>query len=205
MKRLALAAALVAVAAVAVWIWRSRSDDAPAGKAPPAASETGSADAPAPSTGRRTAPPTHVVQLTPEERKHVADRIASAHAARAHSPGPRPELAKPEMMNANDLDHVSEHVLQALEEAIPYLAACYKQVTPERARPQMRATATMTLTGDPDIGTVIDADQIFDDKHQPLDRKLDDCLRNTMQTLQLPPLAEGDAVKIQYSFVFDDH
>lgn len=203
MKRLALAVAVTLVA-LGVWYVRSRSDGVPASTTSPAATFSDPRKASPPTTVRRDAPPSHVVQLTPDERRRVADRIASAHAARAHSPVPRPELAKPETMNADDLDHVSEHVLKALEEAIPYLAACYKQVTPDQARPQMRATAMMTLTGDPDIGTVIDADQIFDDKHRPLDPKLDDCLRSTMQTLQLPPLAEGDSVKIQYSFAFDD-
>ena len=48
---------------------------------------------------------------------------------------------------------------------------------------------------------MIDADQIADDQQQPLDPKaIDACLRNTIQTLQLPPLDAGDRVKLQYSF-----
>lgn len=66
------------------------------------------------------------------------------------------------------------------------------------------AIATMTLTGDPDIGTVIDADQVLDENHQPLAKSIDDFLRNTMQTLQLPPLTEGDSVQIQFSFRFGE-
>jgi hypothetical protein len=60
----------------------------------------------------------------------------------------------------------------------------------------------VTLTNDPDIGAVIDADQIVDDKQAPLDPQVDACLRSTMQTLQLPPLDAGDTVKLQYSFRF---
>jgi len=61
----------------------------------------------------------------------------------------------------------------------------------------------MTLTGVPDIGTVIDADQIADESGKPLDPKLDDCLRSTLQSLGLPPLTEGDKISVKYSFRFD--
>jgi len=146
--------------------------------------------------------PSHVTRLTPEERKQTAERIAAAHAARvASSTTPRPSLPAPEKLDSHDLDHVSTSVLAAMKEAIPFLAECYKQ----HGHGAMTAAAMMTLTGDPDIGTVIDADQITEEDGKPLDPKLDDCLRGTMQTLALPPLTEGDKISVKYSFKFDEH
>ena len=152
-------------------------------------------------------PPQHVTKVSRVERQRLADRIAAAHAARApdtargaYSAPPRPTL--PEQAGSHDLDRVGTHVLAAMQEAIPFLADCYEQTTPGGATSGAKAVARMTLTGDPDIGTVIDADQMFDENHKPLEPKLDACLRETMQMLQLPPLEEGDAIQIEYSFRF---
>jgi hypothetical protein len=146
-------------------------------------------------------PPTHATQVSAEERRQLADRIAAAHAARGYqAPTPAPSLPE-QGSGSNDLERLTPHVLDALKEAIPFLAACYEQNAPKATR---SALAQMTLTGDPDIGTIIDADEIVDEQHQPLPKKLDECLRNTMMTLELPPIAEGDKVKIQYSFRLDD-
>jgi len=62
--------------------------------------------------------------------------------------------------------------------------------------------ASLTLTGDPDIGTLIDADQLFDQHGQPLPAALDACLRARFQTLELPALAEGDKITVRYPFAF---
>ena len=40
--------------------------------------------------------------------------------------------------------------------------------------------------------------------HKPLEPKLDECLRATLESLELPPLRQGDKVKVEFSFVFDD-
>lgn len=62
----------------------------------------------------------------------------------------------------------------------------------------------MTLTGDPDVGTLIDAGELRDQNGKPLDPELDNCLRTTLGSLELPPLPSANPVHIQYSFRFDD-
>jgi hypothetical protein len=185
----------------ALWWWRGgrhTTSSTPVGTGSATEAHTGTAPA--------SRPPAHVTQLAPEDRQRLADRIAAAQAARkahpVHAAPPAPSL--PPVEAPHDLDHVQADVLQAMKEAIPFLAACYKEHAPSSAKAGLTAVAQMTLTGDPDIGTVVDADQIYDDRHQPLAKDLDDCLRATMQTLALPPLEEGDTVRIQYSFAFDD-
>ena len=198
-----VALAVVVAAAIGLGIWFLLRDRDSATQAAPAAKVAEGSSAPlATPPVAKPAVPTHVTKVTPEERKQTADRIAAAHAARvASSTTPRPSLPAPDKLDSHDLDHVSTTVQQAMKEAIPFLAECYKQ----HGHGAMTAAAMMTLTGDPDIGTVIDADQITGDDGKPIEPKLDDCLRGTMQTLALPPLTEGDKIKIKYTFKFDEH
>jgi hypothetical protein len=88
----------------------------------------------------------------------------------------------------------------ALKEAIPFLADCFQ--TP--AEKQLHAAVYMTLTGDRDVGTLIDSDRMVDQKEQPLPKELTECLRTTLDSLELPPLVEGDTIKGMYTFRFDD-
>jgi hypothetical protein len=67
---------------------------------------------------------------------------------------------------------------------------------------QLEIQAHLTLDGDRDAGTIIDAQQLFDQDDQPLPAIFDDCLRSTFQRLQLPPLTEGDRVEVTYPFLF---
>src|SRR5438270_14063611 len=94
-----------------------------------------------------------------------------------------------------------ETIRDAMKEVQQQLLECYESALPTLARKDFGIKAEMTLTGDPDVGTLIDAKQLFDDQGQPLDAKLDDCLRSTFQSLELPPLAEGDEIKVAYPFV----
>jgi hypothetical protein len=200
--RVALGLVVAAALAIGIWLLLRNRDDAPDAAASAKPTETGSSSPTASAPAAKPAVPTHVTKLTPEERKRTAERIAAAHAARvASSTTPRPSLPAADKLDSHDLDHVSTTVLAAMKEAIPFLAECYKQ----HGHGAMSAAAMMTLTGDPDIGTVIDADTITEEDGKPLDPKLDDCLRGTMQTLALPPLTEGDKISIKYSFKFDEH
>ena len=198
----AIALALVAIG-IAVGLWHRQGQQATASTS----SGTGGSGVAtvAATTGSATGKTgDHVTQIGREEREKLAQRIAAANKARAaaHGGAPaRPTL--PDQGSDDPLSRVQDHVLQALKEAIPFLAQCYEQSIPFDARTGITTMAMMTLTTDPDIGTVIDADQIFDDKNQPIPKALDECLRNTMQTLALPPLDSDDQIKIQYSFRFE--
>ena len=58
---------------------------------------------------------------------------------------------------------------------------------------------------DPDLGSVIDTDGVKDKDDKPLDPKLEECLRDTIETLGLPPMGPYPGrVKLKYSFRQDD-
>lgn len=173
-----------------------------------------------PTTSAATTEPAPVERPTPapigkvtklgsiEERKLLADRIDKARALRSKSSSTgSPSMATsapaaprlPEQ--ATPISAVE--VRTAMREVIPILAECYEAALPSLPDPRVEITAEMTLTGDPDVGTVIDAKQITGKDGQPLPAKFDDCLRSTFQTLALPPLTEGDEIEVRYPFVFD--
>jgi hypothetical protein len=149
-----------------------------------------------------TRPPAHVTRLaSPQERSAVADRIAAARAARARQAPPRPpSLPGAAQDTSHDLERASPQLKAALAEAIPFLAECYKTAPITQRRPAVQ----MTLTGDPDVGTLIDAEELRDQDGSPLDPELDACLRTTLGSLELPPLDMAAPLRLKYSFILDD-
>ncbi len=93
----------------------------------------------------------------------------------------------------------------AMQEVLPFLADCYGDARATAlSADHLEIRAHFTLTGDPDIGTVIDANQLFDENKHALPSKLDDCIRGTLQTLELPPLGDGDTIEVDYPLLFSD-
>jgi hypothetical protein len=203
MKRLAV---VVAIAGIGFAIWYLRKPDksaaAPDHAADNAPVKPSAAPAPPPPIGR-------VTKLAPEERKQLADRIAAAQSARksegtsggaAISAPAAPRL--PDNLPEEETKISKTQIRDAMREVIPIVSECYEAAIPTLPDPNIEITAKMVLTGDPDIGTVIDADQIFYKDGTPLPTKLDDCLRTTFMSLALPPLAEGDKIEVHYPFRF---
>jgi hypothetical protein len=203
MKRVSV---VVAIAGIGFAIWYLRKPDNSA-----AAPERAKDEAPVKSSAA-PAPPGpigRVTKLAPEERKQLADRIAAAQAARKSQPSsggaaisapPAPRL--PENLPEEETKISKTQIRDAMREVIPIVTECYQAAIPTLPDPNIEITAKMALTGDPDVGTIIDADQIFFKDGTPLPAKFDDCLRTTFMSLALPPLAEGDKIEVHYPFRF---
>ena len=57
----------------------------------------------------------------------------------------------------------------------------------------------ISLVGDPDIGTLIDASTpLTSDDGTPLPKPFDDYIRAAFQTLELPPMKTGDEYKVAF-------
>jgi len=141
-------------------------------------------------------PVDHVKRLaSPEERKQLEKRIADARAARANA-GTRSSTSAPQLpaTAAGGIESLPTKTLDALKAAIPYLSECFGSDSPKNPIVQM------TLEGDPDVGTLIDPGQMTDETGGSISGPLADCLQSTLQSLELPPLAEGSSVRLQYSF-----
>lgn len=195
----------VAAAAIAVWLLLSRSTDKASIAADPAnpagssaAATTGSATSPS----AKPTPVAKVGRVSPEERKRLADQIAKARANRGPSTssggasGPPPRLP-----DDGDATIVRTTMKAAMKEIIPYLADCYDKAG-DKVPAEIKVVADMTLTGDPDIGTIIDTNGITDGDGKPLEPGFDACLKDAFVSLEMPPLSEGSEVKVTYPFVF---
>src|SRR4051812_1065817 len=130
----------------------------------------------------------------------MADRIAAAREARAQQTRRPPPSLEGEPDTGHDFDRVAPKLKQALGEAIPFLAECYKT----GSSVPRTAAVKLTLTADPEIGTLVGADQLLDEAGKPLDAELDSCLRTTLGSLQLPPLDATRDLHMMYSFKLDD-
>lgn len=192
----------IAIAVVAVWLLLDR--DSPAS---PAAIGTGSASAGS-NTARTPALPTPVAKVgrvAPEERQRLADQIAKAKAHRAAGGGTAASSSvagpRPELVAESDATLVRTTMREAMREIIPYLADCYDKAG-DKVPARVKVVANMTLTGDPDIGTIIDTHGLADGDGSALEPSFDLCLKDAFVTLQMPPLSEGGEVTVTYPFVF---
>ena len=138
------------------------------------------------------------------ERQQLADQIASAQTARkAASHGPRPPaLPSAATLDPAHPDDMKTTIRSAMRDAIPLISDCYQQAMPQLADDETRIAAKLTLPSDPDVGTIIDAHQISDDQGRPLLATFDDCLRDTIQQLALPPVADGGTIEVTYPLTF---
>jgi len=193
--KLGVAAAAIVIAAVIAW-WMWPRDEARQASRAAASATTAS------TLSSSLAPPRHVTRIAPDERQRIADRITAAQRGRvATQPGPRPSLPPLPDTDTHDLERVEASLQEAMSEAIPILADCYEKTGHTDGG---RAGVLMKLTGDPSVGTLIDADELTDEAGAPLDPALDKCLRDTFLSLELPPLHEGDKLHIKYTFKFGD-
>ncbi len=208
MKRLVIGGVIAALVALAVLVYLAQRSSARADIANAPGSEP-------PPAKQVPHPLRHVTRLaTADERREVASAIAAATKARhaaapapaadpAPSP-PAPSSAKPTLPTA-DAQTIVTPLRDAMREALPLLAECYTKALPKLANSHLEVAAHLRLTGDPDIGTLIDADQLHDDvADKALPDELDSCLRDTLQQLELPPLAEGDRIDVTYPLVFSN-
>jgi hypothetical protein len=143
-----------------------------------------------------------VHRLDPDQRQQLGMRIAAAIAkaraakARTAKPTPGPDAEDPLI----PLEQVGKPLQDGLTAAIPLLAKCYGVEGAARAK---TAAAQLTMISDPALGTVIDTDAVTDADGSPLSKQLDDCLRDTIESLELPPLGQTGKVKLEYTFRFD--
>jgi hypothetical protein len=99
------------------------------------------------------------------------------------------------------VEDVTAALHDAMPAVMPHLRDCYERARPDLARPDVAAEIDLTLEGDPDIGTMVEADVRLD-PGQRLPGAFVDCMRSELQLLELPPLPTGDRVTVTYPFAF---
>ena len=192
LRVLAAVAALVLV--VVLVLERDHARDSAKAK-PPLAVATQTT--PASSAGSAVATPAgQIRKITPEQRHELEQKIAAARAARAQSAAP----ARPALPSSHEggIANLPPGALDMLKEALPYLGACYGNGATVTG--PHRALVLMSMHGDPDVGTLIDPGDMHDENGGAIDPEIASCLTSTLQSLQLPPLGDGEAVQLQFTF-----
>ena len=201
MARRTIIVFVLAVALIAGALFRG--NRSPSRPQPPAPAH-GPVSGPALSEPRATAPaPAKTRRLSPDERKQLGEQIAAAihkareaRAAQARAAGSAVADEDPVI----PLEAIGPELKDAMTAAIPILAECFEHagITDPRT-----AVAQMTMASDPDLGTVVDTADILGPDNQKLPPALDTCLRDTIDSLALPPLGQPGKLQVQYSFKFD--
>ena len=190
---------VVALGLVIAIFWLTRStDDVPRRPVTAASGSAPAASGSAPVASTESDTPA-VRRLDKPAREALRAQIAAARdkaraAAAASSLSSSPPPALPD-----DTLTLSSPLQETLKHTIPIVAECYAgQVGLHEA------VAQLALTTDPELGTVIDTSEITDENGEPLPPQVDTCMRDTIDSLALPPLADKRGkVLVQYSFDLD--
>ena len=102
------------------------------------------------------------------------------------------------MSNPQDVLH---EVRPALDQVTGFLDECAK-----RSPGIGGFKAKLALTGDPDVGTLIDIDgsAMKGSDDGPLPPAFSQCVQDVLAELELPPMAVGDHYKLDFNFNFGD-
>lgn len=203
MKGRTIALTVIVVAAVAiVFFWNRRERENELAELERAAAASGSTTG---ASTREAMPPPDMRKLDKAGRDALQSRIAAARTARtggaasapaATSAGPRPSL--PPLTGTLKKDDIRNGV----RAVIPLLAECYDAAQARLEPKAGKIVVQMHLSGEPGVGTLIDAAEIEGDAHFTKDAELVECLQQTMLSVELPPMDEGGKVDVTYPIEF---
>ena len=92
-----------------------------------------------------------------------------------------------------------EYIRDGIREVMPLVRECYELALATTPGLQGRLVVEVVMTGEPDVGGVIEESTIAEDSDLR-DATLDECIRETMFTLHLPAPEEGGRIRIRYPF-----
>ena len=95
----------------------------------------------------------------------------------------------------------AEYIRAAIQELKPLLAECYELAREEQTDLEGRLVVQFEIVGEPDVGGIVETSAIDEasDLRHPV---LDECVRETMYTAELPAPEGGGRVTVRYPFNF---
>jgi hypothetical protein len=200
-----------AAAAAVVVVYESRTDE-PRDRA--ALGPTRPAPVSPPSSKKSATPPAKARDLPTSPRKLPSqaareqlledivrarierERVAASMAAGGGAPAP------PGAITGNaDMD--PDQIRTSVREVLPMLTECYDQAPEPMKQAGGTIVAELTVTGEPDVGTLIqDVSLIEGDKVLLDEADFGECVKQTLLSVELPPLDAGGKVTIHYPFAF---
>lgn len=174
-----------------------------------AASSDASHAAGTPPTARTTV----VRRLDAAARATLGDALATARRrATATAPGSA-EAIKVYDFSGSALDDLREPrppppgaplgkatIRHALVEIQPLLLECTTEAAPRLAGKRGTIAVTMRLVGAPDLGTIVESVELGGDAHFVADAPLVECMRETLMSVELPPMTAAETWDVLYPF-----
>jgi hypothetical protein len=144
-------------------------------------------------------------RLDPQARALLAERIVEARKRREH-PDPATTagmgVSPPGGAPALPGTLSQEEIRGAVKAVLPLLAECFGEAQPRLKLKEGKLMVKMKLTGEPDVGTVVDAHGLEGEPAVLIDDvEFARCWRETMNSIEFPPLAAGGEVEVNYPFV----
>jgi hypothetical protein len=202
-KAAGIVIALAIAGALLYWfVLRGHAETTPAQTARTAKAGSATTTPSAPPT--KPKPVDRVRRITKEERAALAQQIEAARTEHAHQVdhAEGQMRQKPSLeAQADDVTIVKTTMKAAMQEVIPMLSDCYDKGG-SNLPPALDVVAKLTLTGDPDVGTIVDANSLENKDGTPVDAAFGACVQDTLVTLEMPPISEGDVVQVTYPFAF---
>ncbi|MFK7998687.1 MAG: AgmX/PglI C-terminal domain-containing protein [Polyangiales bacterium] len=141
--------------------------------------------------------------LSPEARRQAWNDIRSAieEARRSRIPSALPMAETPPAAEPDYGTLEASYIRDAMDEMIPLLAECYELALEEEPELQGRLVLNYTIGGEPEVGGVVEEVAINEesDLRHPI---LDECVRETIYTAELPAPEEGGQVQVTYPVNF---
>jgi hypothetical protein len=94
------------------------------------------------------------------------------------------------------------HAIQSIQ---PLLLQCYNAASNRLARKDGTITVVVRLTGEPDVGTLVESARLDGDAHLLADAELVECMQETLMSIELPPMEEGGSWDVNYPFTVGRH
>jgi pyruvate/2-oxoglutarate dehydrogenase complex dihydrolipoamide acyltransferase (E2) component len=132
------------------------------------------------------------------ERARVMASIAHARAQRLSGATTIPAMPSLPLGTMSKDD-----IKDAVHEIAPLLAQCYDQALARGPVPhQTIIRAHVEVTGEPDVGSMIESAELSSDDGGLADPAFAECLHETLMSVELPALDEGGVITFTYPFVF---
>lgn len=124
-------------------------------------------------------------------------RTSPAVGAEAAAEAPAAEVSAPEPVGRLE----AEYIQDAVREIRPLLAECYEQALEHEPGLEGRLVIEFDIEGEPEVGGVVNDSRVSDES-EIAETSLDECVTETLYTLELPAPEGGGRVHVRYPFLF---
>jgi hypothetical protein len=127
------------------------------------------------------------------QRAQLLREIAAARSARKEAPPGAPQGGP------GTLD--KEYIREQVREIVPLIQECYVNSLKRRPDLQGRIVLQFTISGEPDLGGLVESAEVGEVSPGLNDPSLQECMRESMYALRFRPPQGGGAVSVTYPFV----